>query len=62
VQRAQRATGRSSADTVPIATARDYDTKLQANGKVTKFVADPNASHEWLSVAPTEVTAWFTSH
>lgn len=48
--------------TVPIATAHDYDTKLQANGKVTKFVADPNASHEWLSVAPTEVTAWFTAH
>jgi hypothetical protein len=36
--------------------------QASGHGKVTKFVADPNASHKWLSVAPAEVTAWFTAH
>ena len=49
-------------NTVPIATAHDYEMKLIANGKITKFVSDPNAAHEWLSVAPTEITTWFTAH
>lgn len=47
---------------VPIATARDYFTKLQANAIETKFVEDPAADHRWISAAPNAVLAWFTSH
>jgi poly(3-hydroxyoctanoate) depolymerase len=47
---------------VPIATARDYFTKLRAQGVATKLVEDPLADHRWLTSAPNEVLAWFTSH
>jgi poly(3-hydroxybutyrate) depolymerase len=48
--------------TVPIATAKPYYQELVAQGVAAKFDEDPTASHQWLSVAPADVTAWFTAH
>ncbi|MFT3923247.1 MAG: hypothetical protein QM778_12005 [Myxococcales bacterium] len=48
--------------TVGIDTARAYEAELKAEGFETKFVEDPNASHQWLDVAPEEIAAWFTKH
>jgi len=47
---------------VPIATARTYHDELVAQGIDTKFDEDSTAGHQWLSVAPDEVTKWFQSH
>jgi len=48
--------------TVPIATAKPYYQELVAQGIAAKFDEDPTAGHQWLSVAPADVTAWFTTH
>jgi pimeloyl-ACP methyl ester carboxylesterase len=51
------------ADTiVPISTAQAYYQELMTQGFDTRFVEDPNANHQWLSVAPQEVVRWFTTH
>ncbi|MFT3923250.1 MAG: prolyl oligopeptidase family serine peptidase [Myxococcales bacterium] len=47
---------------VPIGTAKAYYKKLQDQGFETKFDEDPQASHQWLSVAPKDVVQWFTTH
>ena len=39
-----------------------YNSDLIAEGKQTKVVIDPNASHQWIAAAPTEVPAWFEAH
>jgi predicted esterase len=44
---------------VPIATARDYFTKLSAAGIETKFVEDAPADHRWIDAAPAEILDWF---
>jgi dipeptidyl aminopeptidase/acylaminoacyl peptidase len=48
--------------TVPISTARAYDDALVKQGIETRFVEDPQAGHQWLAVAPEEITAWFLEH
>jgi dipeptidyl aminopeptidase/acylaminoacyl peptidase len=48
--------------TVPISTAQTYYNKLMANGIETEMITDPNAGHEWLFVAPEEITCWFLTH
>jgi predicted esterase len=47
---------------VPIGTAQAYYQELMAQGFETKFVEDPSAGHQWLSVAPHDVVQWFTTH
>jgi poly(3-hydroxybutyrate) depolymerase len=47
---------------VPITTSQAYYQELMAQGFDTKFVEDPSAGHQWLSVAPQEVVKWFTTH
>jgi poly(3-hydroxybutyrate) depolymerase len=47
---------------VPISTAQAYYQDLMAQGVDTKFVEDPSAGHQWLSVAPQSVVQWFTAH
>jgi poly(3-hydroxybutyrate) depolymerase len=47
---------------VPISTAQAYYQDLMAQGIDTRFVEDATAGHQWLSVAPQEVTRWFTTH
>ena len=47
---------------VPIATAKPYYQALQSAGIETKFDEDPTATHQWLSVAPEDVTGWFLAH
>ncbi|HMJ16354.1 MAG TPA: prolyl oligopeptidase family serine peptidase [Polyangiaceae bacterium] len=47
---------------VGIATARDYYNKLQTNRITTKFVENPTADHRWITAAPSEILAWFTTH
>lgn len=48
--------------TVPIATMTPYFDKLKARGVATEKAIDPAAAHEWLSVAPERITAWFVAH
>jgi predicted esterase len=48
--------------TVPVATAQAYYDKLKAAGIETEIIIDPNAGHEWLYVAPEEITCWFMTH
>ncbi len=48
--------------TVPLFTAQNYFDKLRDEGFTTELVIDDDASHEWLSVAPERVTAWFENH
>lgn len=47
---------------VPISTMKNYDTRLQADGKETRVVTDPNAGHEWIPAGAQEVVAWFNAH
>jgi pimeloyl-ACP methyl ester carboxylesterase len=47
---------------VPISQAQAYYQELTAQGFDTKFVEDPSAGHQWLSVAPQNVVKWFTTH
>jgi poly(3-hydroxybutyrate) depolymerase len=47
---------------VPIATAKAYYDELVKQKIDAKFDEDPDASHEWLSVAPDDVTTWFMTH
>ena len=47
---------------VPVATMEAYNSDLVAEGKQTKVVIDPNATHQWIAAAPTEVPAWFEAH
>jgi hypothetical protein len=47
---------------VPISTARSYYQELMAGGFDTTFVEDPDAGHQWLSVAPQNVVQWFLTH
>jgi hypothetical protein len=48
--------------TVPLSTAKPYYDELVAQGVDTKLTVDQAAGHQWLSVAPEEVTEWFSSH
>lgn len=48
--------------TVPLFTAENYFERLQTQGFVTEIEIDDDASHEWLRVAPEQVTAWFEGH
>jgi poly(3-hydroxybutyrate) depolymerase len=48
--------------TVPLWTAQAYQTQLATSGFVSDIVIDNQAAHEWLSVAPERVTAWFEAH
>ena len=48
--------------TVPLFTAELYHDALVDQGTVTDKIIDPNASHEWLAVAPEKITAWFMNH
>jgi poly(3-hydroxybutyrate) depolymerase len=47
---------------VPISQSQAYYQELMAQGFDTKFVEDPSAGHQWLSVAPQNVAQWFMSH
>jgi len=47
---------------VPVSTMEAYNSDLVAEGKQTKVVIDPNATHQWIAAAPTEVPAWFEAH
>jgi dipeptidyl aminopeptidase/acylaminoacyl peptidase len=47
---------------VPIATARAYYGALMRDGIETHFIEDANAGHQWLDVAPHEITSWFLAH
>ena len=47
---------------VPVSTMEAYNSDLLAEGKQTKVVIDPNATHQWIAAAPTEVPAWFEAH
>jgi poly(3-hydroxyoctanoate) depolymerase len=47
---------------VPIATAQAYEAQLQKQGIETAMRVDPNASHQWLSIAPESITCWFQRH
>jgi dipeptidyl aminopeptidase/acylaminoacyl peptidase len=48
--------------TVPISTAEPYVERLDDTGVPAEMIADPDAGHEWLAVAPDEITAWFERH
>lgn len=48
--------------TVPIGSARKYETLLLSEGVETRFVENASAGHEWLPSAPGEITAWFEDH
>jgi len=49
-----------AADTVvPIATMYSYDDQLLAQAKPTRVVIDPNAGHQWIAAAPSEIVTWF---
>jgi poly(3-hydroxybutyrate) depolymerase len=48
--------------TVPLFTAETYFERLDRDGFSTELVVDDDASHEWLSVAPERITAWFEGH
>lgn len=48
--------------TVPISTARKYEAVLMSEGVENRFIEDPEASHQWLDVAPAEITGWFLDH
>jgi predicted esterase len=48
--------------TVPISTAREYEAVLMSEGVEQRFIEDPTAAHQWLDVAPAEITAWFVDH
>ncbi len=47
---------------VPISTMRDYAAALDDAGVEEEQVVDPDAGHQWLSVAPERVPAFFESH
>jgi poly(3-hydroxybutyrate) depolymerase len=47
---------------VPVSTMEAYNSDLVAEGRQTKVVIDPNAGHQWIAAAPTEVPAWFEAH
>jgi poly(3-hydroxybutyrate) depolymerase len=47
---------------VPLATARAYKDRLDAQGFETSLIVDPDVGHEWLEVAPEEITCWFLTH
>ncbi len=47
---------------VPLATAEAYKARLDDQGIETAIVLDPMAAHEWLEVAPEEITCWFKTH
>jgi dipeptidyl aminopeptidase/acylaminoacyl peptidase len=49
-------------DIVPIGTAEDYRSRLQALGVETMMLRDPQAGHEWLPQAPSAIAAWFAAH
>lgn len=49
-------------NTVPVSTAQLYADALQAAGVEHAMTVDPQAGHEWLKVAPEEVTCWFLQH
>lgn len=44
---------------VPIGTMRDYADALSEINVLQKRVEDPDAGHEWLASAPSEIPAWF---
>jgi poly(3-hydroxybutyrate) depolymerase len=48
--------------TVPLFTAQAYADQLQSEGFTRELIIDDDASHEWLSVAPERITAWFEGH
>ncbi len=48
--------------TDPISTMEEYAAALTANGITHREVIDPNAGHEWIPPAPTEVLAWFQAY
>lgn len=47
---------------VPIATMRMYADALDTMGIETRIVVDPQIVHQWLKVAPEEITTWFLTH
>jgi poly(3-hydroxyoctanoate) depolymerase len=44
---------------VPMSTMTPYADGLEAAGVEVRVVTDAEAGHEWLNVAPAEVTSWF---
>jgi poly(3-hydroxybutyrate) depolymerase len=48
--------------TVPPSTMRAYAAGLDAQSIENKIVTDPNAGHQWLPTAPTDVRDWFDAH
>ncbi len=47
---------------VPLSTMQDYCQALQDAGLTCEALVDPQAGHEWLPEAPTEIAAWFGEH
>ncbi len=47
---------------VPIGTAMAYKAQLDSQGIETAMVIDPMVGHQWLKVAPEEITCWFLTH
>jgi poly(3-hydroxyoctanoate) depolymerase len=48
--------------TVPIVTARAYDSALRAQSIPERFVVDSAARHQWIAASPSEILAWFQGH
>jgi hypothetical protein len=47
---------------VPIGTAEAYKAQLDMQGVETAMVVDETVGHQWLKVAPQEITCWFLTH
>lgn len=47
---------------VPIATMREYEARLQAQGVATRVVTSATAGHEWLEAGVTELRDFFLAH
>lgn len=47
---------------VPIGTAQAYKAQLDMQGVETAMVVDETVGHQWLKVAPQEITCWFMTH
>jgi poly(3-hydroxybutyrate) depolymerase len=47
---------------VPIASMQAYAKRLADEGRETKIVIDPTATHTWIAAAPEAIASWFDAH
>ena len=47
---------------MPLRTMEGYAEALDDQGNPIRVVRDPDAGHEWISAAVSEVPSWFDAH